>query len=85
MPSITIKDIPPDVHAQLRREADANFRSLNQEALARLARSLEEERSTTARDQKWVDEAYASGDPAPFRSSDLEKIRAKILGPRKRR
>src|SRR5205807_4015603 len=39
--SITLKDLPEDLHGQLKLEAQANFRSLAQEALARLQRSFE--------------------------------------------
>ena len=43
MPSITLKDIPLDLHGQLKQEADANYRSLCQEALARIEMSFEME------------------------------------------
>ncbi len=53
MPSITLKDIPEDLHAQLKQEADANFRSLDQEAMARLQQSFEIEAAlNTKRDQR---------------------------------
>lgn len=41
MASITLKDIPEEIHAQLKVEAAANFRSLSQEALARIQRSFD--------------------------------------------
>ncbi len=65
MASITVKDIPEDLHAVLKNEADANFRSLAQEVLARLQRSLDFD-TATRRDQKWIDEALASGSEEPF-------------------
>jgi hypothetical protein len=65
MPSITLKDIPEDLHAQLKQEAEANFRNLPQEVMARLQRTLDLERATR-RDQKWIDEALASGPEEPF-------------------
>ena len=34
MPSLTLKDIPPSLHEQLRQRAARNRRSLSQEALA---------------------------------------------------
>ena len=36
MPSLTIRDIPEDLHAQLKAEAAAHGRSLNKEILLRL-------------------------------------------------
>ncbi len=65
MANITLKDIPDDLHATLKGEADANYRSLAQEVLARLQRSLDADRATK-RDQQWVDEALASGPEEPF-------------------
>jgi len=59
MASITLKDIPEDLHATLKGEADANYRSLAQEVLARLQGSLDLERATR-RDQQWVDEALTT-------------------------
>lgn len=41
MPSITLKDIPDALHAQLVREAEANRRSLTGEAVRRLELSFE--------------------------------------------
>jgi len=40
MASITIKDIPPDVHARLKQRARANRRSLQQEILACLEEAV---------------------------------------------
>jgi len=62
MASITLKDIPADLHAQLKQEADANYRSLNQEAMYRIARTFEIDAALTGkRDQRLIDEALASG------------------------
>ncbi len=74
MASITVKDIPEDLHAVLKNEADANFRSLAQEILARLQRSLDFD-TATRRDQKWIDEALASGSEEPFSN---EKFKAAL-------
>ncbi len=38
MPSLTIRDLPPDVHAALARRARSHGRSLNKEVLAILGR-----------------------------------------------
>jgi hypothetical protein len=80
MASITIKDIPQDIHGQLKREAEANFRSLNQEVLARIERTFEIDAAlNTKRDQKWIEEALASGPATPLTKSDLEEIHDRIL------
>jgi plasmid stability protein len=80
MASITIKDIPEDLHGQLRKEAEANFRSLNQEVLARLERTLEIDAAlNTKRDQRWIDEAQASGPASPLTRKEMDAIRDRIL------
>ena len=62
MASITLRRMPGHLHAVLKNEAEANCRSVAQEIIARLERSLDLD-SATRRDQKWVDEALASGKP----------------------
>jgi hypothetical protein len=85
MASITLKDIPDDLHAQLKNEASANFRSLTQEAMARLERTFEIDAAlTTKRDQRWVDEALASGPESPLTEKEMDAIRDRILKNRKR-
>jgi len=80
MASITIKDIPEDLHGQLKREAEASFRSLNQEVLARLERTFEIDAAlNTKRDQKWIEEALASGPATLLSGDEMEAIRARIL------
>ena len=80
MATITLKDIPEDLHAQLKQEAAANLRSLNQEALWRLQHSLEiESAATSKRDQRWVDEALASGPATPLTRAEMDKIRNRVL------
>ena len=65
MANVTLKGMPDHLHAVLKREAEANYRSLSQEVMARLERSLDLD-SATRRDQRWVDEALASGPEEPF-------------------
>lgn len=65
MANVTLKDMPAHLHAVLKTEAEANYRSLAQEVMARLERSLALD-SMTRRDQHWVDEALASGPEEPF-------------------
>ena len=80
MASITLKDLPEDLHGQLKLEAEANFRSLAQEALARLQRSFEIDAALrTRRDQSLIDEALASGPEEPLTRAKMDRIRDGIL------
>jgi len=74
MPSITLKDIPEDLHAQLKQEATANFRSLPAEAVMRIQRSFEvEDRLSTDVVNRLMDEAIASGSEELFSTGRLRK------------
>ena len=76
MASLTLKDIPMELHAQLKNEASANFRSLTQEAMSRLERTFQIDAAlTTKRDQKWLDEAVASGPETPLTKKEMNAIR----------
>jgi hypothetical protein len=78
MASITLKDIPVDLHAQLKQEADANFRSLNQELLARIQRSFDQdEQFTTHRVNRLIQEAMDSGPEEPLSRAKFDAARAK--------
>ena len=80
MASITLKDIPADLRAQLENEAAANFRSVTQEALARLERTFEMDAAlNTKRDQRWVDEALASGPESSLTEKEMDAIRDRIV------
>jgi len=80
MASITIKNIPDDLRGQLKREAEANFRSLNQEVLARIERTFEIDAAlNTKRDQRWIDEALASGPATPLTEKEMDAIRNRVL------
>jgi hypothetical protein len=80
MASITLKDIPLELHAQLKNEASANFRSLTQEAMSRIERTFQIDAAlTTKRDQKWIDEAIASGPETPLTKKDMDTIRDRVL------
>jgi len=62
MATITLKKIPEDLHAQLKREAAANFRSLSQEAIARIQRSFDlDERLSAPAIDRLIQEALESG------------------------
>ena len=65
MANLTLNDMPEHLHAVLKNEAQANYRSLAEEVMARLERSLALD-SMTRRDQHWIDEALASGPEEPF-------------------
>jgi plasmid stability protein len=41
MLNLTLKNVPPELHARLKASAEANRRSLNREILARLEAQLE--------------------------------------------
>ena len=80
MASITLKDIPVELHAQLKNEAAANFRSITQEAMSRLERTFQIDAAlTTKRDQKWIDEAIASGPETPLSRKEMDAIRNRVL------
>ena len=80
MASLTLKNIPEDLRAQLENEAAANFRSLTQEALARLERTFEIDAAlNTKRDQRWIDEALASGPESPLTEKEMDAIRDRVL------
>jgi len=80
MASITIKNLPEDLRGQLKREAEANFRSLDQEVLARIERIFEMDAAlNTRRDQKWIDEALASGSVTPLTEKEMDAIRDRVL------
>ena len=62
-----------ELHAQLKNEASANFRSITQEAMSRLERTFQIDAAlTTKRDQKWIDEAIASGPATPLTRKEME-------------
>ena len=74
MATMTIKDVPDDVYAQLKEEAEANFRSLNHEAIARLQRSLDlQDLSSTETVNRLIDVALASGPEEEFSPAALKK------------
>jgi hypothetical protein len=78
MASITLKDIPVDLHAQLKQEAGANYRSLNQELLARIQRSFDlDERLTAGQVNRLIQEAVDSGPEEPLSRAKFDAARAK--------
>ena len=80
MASITLKNLPQDLHGQLKLEAEGNFRSLAQEVLARLQRSFEIDAALRSkRDQRLVDDALASGPEERLTRDKMDKIRDGVL------
>src|ERR1700690_3251255 len=80
MASITLKSIPMELHAQLKNEAAANFRSITQEAMSRLERTFQIVPAlTTKHDQQWIDEAIASGPATPLTKKEMDAIRDRVL------
>ena len=80
MPSITLTDIPEDLHAQLKQEAEAHFRSLNQEALARIQRTFDlDDRLSAEGVNRLIAEAIASGPESPLSKEELDAIRDRVL------
>ena len=69
-----------ELHAQLKNEAAANFRSITQEAMSRLERTFQIDAAmTTKRDQQWIDEAIASGPASPLTKKEMDAIRNRVL------
>ena len=67
MASITLKDIPPETHAQLTRAAAAHHRSVQGELLRRLELSFDLEAALNSkRDAEWIKEAIESGPERPL-------------------
>ena len=76
MASITLKELPVELHAQLKREAAANYRSLNQEAMARIQRSFDlDDRFTTETVNRMIQEAVESGPEKPLTRADFDGAR----------
>ncbi len=84
----TLKGIPPDLYEMTKRAAKDNFRSFNQELLARLQLSHEVEMAAVSRlHAQWIEEARASGPPsakerwADVRKQFLSRRRSRRLRP----
>ena len=75
-----MKSIPMELHAQLKNEAAANFRSITQEVMSRLERTFQIDAAlTTKRDQQWIEEALASGPVTPLTNKEMRAIRDRVL------
>jgi hypothetical protein len=75
--TIQVKNASEGLKSRLQSSADRNFRSLNQEALARLEFSFDiEDALLTQVHQRWIDEALA-GTLKPGSMERLKQIAAK--------
>ena len=73
MASITLKDIPDDLHAQLKSEGKANFRSMAQEVMARIERTFAlDDQMSTQTVNKLIDESIASGPEEKFSKAKFD-------------
>ena len=78
--TIQVKGVSPELRSRLESSAERNFRSLNQEALARLEFSFDiEDALMTKVHQGWIDEAMA-GTFRPGSIERLKRIAAKARG-----
>ena len=72
----SVKQIPDALHEMIRRSAEANFRSFNQEVLYRLQSSFDQELSSVTKlHQQLLDEGLQSGPARPF---DQAKFKAAV-------
>jgi len=80
MASLTLKDIPLEIHERLKSSAGSNFRSITQEAFARLQMSFDlEEAAATKLHQSWINEAIDSGPARPASKSRWQQIRRRAI------
>jgi len=80
MASLTLKGIPVEIHERLKSSATSNFRSITQEAFARLQMSFDiEEAAATKLHQSWIDQAVASGAARPAAKNQWQQIRRRAL------
>ena len=73
MADYTLKNIPEDLYRRLQAAAEEQFRSINQEVLARLSRSFDaQDAKVSALHARWVHEALASGPASPLKQEDVD-------------
>jgi plasmid stability protein len=78
MADITLKDIPDELHAQLQREAAANFRSPGQEAAARIQRTFDlDDRLSSQAVDRLIQEAIDSGAEEELTRDQFDAARSK--------
>lgn len=77
MPSLTIKGIPDDILARLRQRAEAERRSLNQQAICLLETALDESRPSF---QEAHEAFVLKHGPSPLDDDFFEGLRSKEMG-----
>ena len=71
--TIQVKGASEELRSRLESSAERNFRSLNQEALARIEFSFDiEDALMTKTHQKWIDEALAGA----FRPGSIARLKS---------
>ena len=75
---IQIKNPSPELYARVVESSERNFRSITQEAEARLEFSFDVEEALLSKaHQRWIDEAITSGSLRPGSAKRLREIAAK--------
>jgi plasmid stability protein len=77
MASITVKDLPPEVHKKLKLSAKQHHRSLNAEVISRLKKSIEPRRVKV---EELIERARRFRSTLTFVVTDKEINRAKREG-----
>jgi plasmid stability protein len=86
MPDLPLRNIPADLYRRLQSAATEHFRSVNQEAQARLSRSFDaEDAKMTALHARWVHEALISGTSTPLKPAELDRAFARGIARAKNR
>ena len=80
MPALTIRDLPDELHKELKESAERNRRSLNGEIIMRLEQSIRSDfaRARTSEEvDEWMERMRKSRESRGFTSTD-EEIREAI-------
>lgn len=73
MPNLTIKGLPDDVYRALKEEAEQHRRSLNQEVIHRLARSIDAPRVDPDAFLEELSRLHERLSPAPLTDRELRR------------
>lgn len=80
MPAITLKKIPQPLYEMAVKSADANYRSLQKELLARLQQSFDlDYAGVMGLHQEWINEAIQSGPAMPLSNAQWQNTLKKGL------
>jgi hypothetical protein len=84
MANINLNDVPDEMYVQLVHEAAVNYRSVEQEIMRRIERTLQIDAALRCgRGKSWAGESPDAGPAAPLKKEDIEAIRDRILKGRK--